>query len=370
VITASIDENAWPFAWTADGIYFSLFRRTYEVLCRVDPRSGVVDTVSDPKHIAGQFSIASHASTVAFVDAGDNEYPEINVSSLTRFAPRAITSMGNQLSPFRSARRQLIQWKSTDGTVIEGVLITPQGFDSTKKYPLLVRIHWGPNAVDRTDLEADRFYPIEQFSAKGAVILEPNYRGSIGYGEKFRALNVRNLGVGDYADVISGVDYLIGRGFVDPARVGAMGWSQGGFISAFITTYSDRFKAVSVGAGASDWTTYYVTTDQHLLGMRQYLHATPWDDPEIYKKTSPISYIKTARTPTLILHGGNDQTVPVANAFELYQALRDKGVPVRMVVYPGLGHLVYRPKQQRSVMHENLDWFSHYLWGDPLGATR
>ncbi len=277
--------------------------------------------------------------------------------------------MGDQLSAFKSARRQLVQWKSTDGAAVEGVLITPPGFDSTKKYPLLVVIHGGPTGVDRTTLGADRYYPVELFASKGAVILRPNYRGSAGYGEKFRALNVRNLGVGDYADVISGVDYLIARGFVDRSRVASMGWSEGGYISAFITTFSDRFRAVSVGAGISDWMTYYVNTDIHPF-TRQYLHATPWDDPEIYKKTSPITYIKTAKTPTLIQHGGSDKRVPIPNGFELYQALRDKGVPVRMVVYPGFGHPIDKPKQQRSVMQENLDWFGHYIWGEQqLGTT-
>jgi dipeptidyl aminopeptidase/acylaminoacyl peptidase len=368
-ITTSFDENASPFAWDKDGIYFSPLERTYQVLSRVDPKSGAVETLSDLKHIAGQFSLARHASTVAFVAAGDNAYPEIGVSDIKPFAPKAITAMGDQLSAFKSARRQLVQWKSTDGAAVEGVLITPPGFDSTKKYPLLVVIHGGPTGVDRTTLGADRYYPVELFAAKGAVILRPNYRGSAGYGEKFRALNVRNLGVGDYADVISGVDYLIARGFVDRSRVASMGWSEGGYISAFITTFSDRFRAVSVGAGISDWMTYYVNTDIHPF-TRQYLHATPWDDPEIYKKTSPISYIKTAKTPTLIQHGGSDKRVPIPNGFELYQALRDKGVPVRMVVYPGFGHPIDKPKQQRSVMQENLDWFGHYIWGDQqIGAT-
>jgi len=368
-ITTSFDENVSPFAWDKDGIYFSPLMRTYQVLSRVDPKAGTVEILSDPKRVAGQFSLARHASTMAFVAAGDNAYPEIAVSDIKPFAPKAITTMGDQLSAFKSARRQLVQWKSTDGAAVEGVLITPPGFDSTKKYPLLVVIHGGPTGVDRTTLGADRYYPIELFASKGAVILRPNYRGSAGYGEKFRALNVRNLGVGDYADVISGVDYLIARGFVDRSRVASMGWSEGGYISAFITTFSDRFRAVSVGAGISDWMTYYVNTDIHPF-TRQYLHATPWDDPEIYKKTSPITYIKTAKTPTLIQHGGSDKRVPIPNGFELYQALRDKGVPVRMVVYPGFGHPIDKPKQQRSVMQENLDWFGHYIWGEQqLGTT-
>ena len=271
--------------------------------------------------------------------------------------------MDEQLKGFRLAHREVISWNSSDGTRIEGVLYKPADFDPKKKYPLLVVIHGGPTGVDMPIVSADRYYPIERFVAKGALVLRPNYRGSAGYGEKFRALNVRNLGVGDYADVISGVDHLIARGWVDKERVGAMGWSQGGYISAFITASSDRFKAVSVGAGISDWMTYYANTDITPF-TRQYLHATPWDDPEIYRKTSPVSYIAKAKTPTLIQHGENDRRVPIPNAYELREALEDKGVPVKMVVYKGFGHGINKPKQQRAVMEENDKWFAQYIWGE------
>jgi dipeptidyl aminopeptidase/acylaminoacyl peptidase len=142
-----------------------------------------------------------------------------------------------------------------------------------------------------------------------------------------------------------------------------MGWSQGGYISAFITCSSDRFKAVSVGAGISDWMTYYVNTDIHPF-TRQYLKATPWDDAEIYRKTSPISYVKNAKTPTLIQHGELDKRVPIPNAYELRQALEDRGVPVKMIVYKGFGHGIDKPKQQRAVLEQNYEWFSQWIWGD------
>jgi len=174
---------------------------------------------------------------------------------------------------------------------------------------------------------------------------------------------VRNLGVGDAWDVVSGVDHLIARGMVDENRVGAMGWSQGGYISAFLTCSSDRFKAISVGAGPSDWMTYYVNTDIPPF-TRQYLRATPWTDPEIYRKTSPITYVNSARTPTLIQHGDLDRRVPVPNAYELYRALHDRGVPVRLVVYKGFGHVINKPKEQRHVMEENYEWFSRYIWAE------
>ncbi|MEZ4901000.1 MAG: prolyl oligopeptidase family serine peptidase [Spirosomataceae bacterium] len=212
-------------------------------------------------------------------------------------------------------------------------------------------------------ISADRYYPIEQFVNKGALVLRPNYRGSAGYGSAFRALNVRNLGVGDYADVISGVDFLIAKGWVNKDKVGAMGWSQGGYISAFITTFSNRFKATSVGAGISNWATYYQNTDITPF-TRQYLKGTPWNDPEIYQKTSPISYIKTAQTPTLIQHGELDKRVPIANAYELRLALEDNNVPVKMVVYKGFGHGITKPKQMLQVMEENLHWFGKWIFGE------
>ena len=142
-----------------------------------------------------------------------------------------------------------------------------------------------------------------------------------------------------------------------------MGWSQGGYISAFITCSSDRFKAVSVGAGISDWMTYYVNTDIHPF-TRQYLKATPWEDAEIYARLRRSFTSRTRKTPTLIQHGELDKRVPIPNAYELRQALEDRGVPVKMVVYKGFGHGIDKPKQQRAVMEANYEWFSQWIWGE------
>jgi dipeptidyl aminopeptidase/acylaminoacyl peptidase len=277
-----------------------------------------------------------------------------------------VTDLGAQLKDWTLGTSEVISWKSADGTVIEGVLHKPADFAAGRRYPLLVVIHGGPAGVSRpAKFRTNSVYPIDIWLAKGALVLEPNYRGSAGYGEKFRALNVRNLGVGDAWDVISGIDHLVAKGLVDRDRVGAMGWSQGGYISAFLTTHDSargRFKAISVGAGISDWMTYYVNTDIHPF-TRQYLKATPWDDPAIYAKTSPITYIKSARTPTLIQHGELDARVPIPNAYELYQGLRDQGVPAKLIVYKGFGHGLNKPKAQRAAMEHNLEWFDRYLFG-------
>jgi dipeptidyl aminopeptidase/acylaminoacyl peptidase len=277
---------------------------------------------------------------------------------------KKITDLNAQTAGWVTSTLDVVSWKSQDGATIEGVLHKPVDFDPSKKYPLLVVIHGGPTGVSRAIPFTSTIYPIDVWVPRGVLVLEPNYRGSAGYGEKFRALNVRNLGVGDAWDVLTGVDSLIARGMVDPARVGTMGWSQGGYISAFLATHdAARFKAISVGAGISDWMTYYVNTDITPF-TRQYLKATPWDDPEIYAKTSPITYIKQAKTPTLIQHGAADQRVPLPNAYELYHGLQDNHVPTKLIVYQGfggVGHGPTKPKSHRATMDHNVEWFDQYL---------
>src|SRR5467141_2801806 len=364
ILTEAFDEDPGLIGWGPDGIYFAAEQKTYAHLFRLNPATKAVEKLSAPDHMASfSFSFSQDYKKVAYRAALENQYAEVYSSDVAPWEGKKLTAMGDQLKGLALAHREVTSWKSAYGTTIEGIVYKPADFDPKRKYPLLVVIHGGPTGVDQPIVNPDRYYPIERFVAKGGLVLRPNYRGSAGYGEKFRALNVRNLGVGDYADVISGVDSLIVKGWVDKERVGSMGWSQGGYISAFITASSDRFKAVSVGAGISDWMTYYANTDITPF-TRQYLHGTPWDDPEIYKKTSPISYIAKARTPTLIQHGENDRRVPIPNAYELRQALEDRGVPVKMVVYKGFGHGITKPKQQRAVMEENEKWFAQYIWGE------
>jgi dipeptidyl aminopeptidase/acylaminoacyl peptidase len=363
VLTEQFDEHPFLVKWGGDGIYFAAMQRTKSHLLRLDPLDMTIMRVTGANNVplGGGFSLSEDCRKVASLQGDAEHYPEVCVSGVKKDAIQRLTTLGDQLKGFRLASREVVEWKSKDGTPIEGVLLKPAAFDAKRTYPLLVVIHGGPTGVDTPLRNGDQYYPLEQFAAKGALVLRPNYRGSAGYGEKFRSLNVRNLGVGDYEDVISGVDYLIAKGMVDRDRVGAMGWSQGGYISAFITTFSDRFKAVSVGAGISNWMTYYVNTDIHPF-TRQYLKATPWDDPEIYRRTSPISYLKTAKTPTLIQHGELDRRVPIPNAYELYQGLRDRGVPVKLIVFKGFGHGIDKPKQQQALMEQNLEWFGRYIF--------
>jgi dipeptidyl aminopeptidase/acylaminoacyl peptidase len=367
-VTDSFDENPGLLEWNRNGIYFNALQKTASHLFRVDPATGKTVRVSQPDDLmAGSFSFTRSADRIAFTAASPTNMNELFVSDMHRFAPRKLTNLTDQAKAFTLGTREVISWKSQDGATIEGILIKPANFDPTKKYPLLCVIHGGPTGVDRPVLMTPdaRYYPSDIWAARGALILKVNYRGSAGYGEKFRKLNVRNLGVGDAWDVLSGVDYLIGKGWVVKDKVACMGWSQGGYISAFLTTSTNRFVAISVGAGISNWATYYYNTDITPFTIN-YLGNDPAEDPAIYEKTSPMSYIKSAKTPTLIQHGELDRRVPIANGYELRQGLENRGVKVEMVVYKGFGHPITKPKAMRAVMQHNLSWFGHYIWGDPM----
>ncbi len=365
VLTSSFDENPYAIEWTEAGIYFMASKGVFLRMFLLNPSNGEVKEIADsPENIYGM-SIADDENTIAFAGFDRNTLTEIFRTTLDSYEPVRITNMTDQVSDWNTGSREVIQWKSKDGPLIEGILWKPEEFASDKKYPLLVIIHGGPAATSRPVLVSGGVYPYLQWLNKGALILQPNYRGSGGYGEEFRSLNVRNLGVGDMWDVESGVDFLIKKGLVDPEKVGAMGWSQGGYISAFLTTNSKMFKAISVGAGISNWVTYYVNTDIHPF-TRHYLKATPWEDMEIYRKTSPMTNINEASTPTLIQHGEFDRRVPIPNAYELYQGLQDVGVEVKLIVYKDFGHGISRPKEQLAAQWHNWQWFAKYIWEEEV----
>jgi dipeptidyl aminopeptidase/acylaminoacyl peptidase len=370
-LTQAFDEDPNLVDWTPAGIMFSSSQRTWSYLFSLNPQTAAITrhAVRD-SWIGGGFSISPDGMHTAFIGSGPADFPDIYIAPVASMsAARKVSDTGAQIASWPRHAREVIRWKSQDGAEIEGVLHKPADFQAGRRYPLLVVIHGGPTGVSRpVPYASSGYYPIDAFLARGALVLEPNYRGSAGYGEKFRSLNVRNLGIGDAWDVLSGIDALIQQGMVDRDRVGSMGWSQGGYISAFLTTrHSERFKAISVGAGISDWMTYYVNTDIHPF-TRQYLKATPWDDPKIYADTSPMTYIKQAKTPTLIQHGEDDARVPIPNAFQLYQGLRDQNVPVQLSIFKGFGHGLTKPKANRGAMQQNLDWFSRYIWNTPTGT--
>jgi dipeptidyl aminopeptidase/acylaminoacyl peptidase len=364
-LAKDLDENLGGFTWTNSGIFSSVWNKTQRPLYRIDPKTGNHSVfLNSPEQIYG-LAFSKNGDRLAFTGRNGDQLNEVFVASTTAPKPAKLTDMTGQIADWKVAQSEVITWKSRDGAEIEGVLHKPKDYDPSKKYPLLVIVHGGPTGIDTPSPVPGYVYPVLQWLDKGCLVLRPNYRGSAGYGEAFRSLNVENLGVGDAWDVLSGIDHLDSKGMIDKDKMGCMGWSQGGYISAFLTTNSDVFKAISVGAGISNWMTYYVNTDIHPF-TRQYLKATPWSDEDVYRKTSPMTNIARAKTPTLIQHGEFDRRVPIANAYELLQGLRDHQVPSELIVYKGFGHGINKPKERLAAVWHNWQWFNKYLWGEEV----
>lgn len=364
-LAADFDENINGLKWTKNGIFGIAWQKTQRPVLRIDPENGKAKILPINSERIWNFSFSEDGNKIAYAASNDNDITEIYHSDYPAKDSRKITESSKQLFNWSVAKSEVISWKSKDGALIEGILHKPQDYDPAKKYPLLVIIHGGPTGISTPGPTPSYVYPMVQWLNKGALILRPNYRGSAGYGEDFRSLNVKNLGVGDAWDVLSGVAYLEDKGIIDGNRVGTMGWSQGGYISAFLATNSTKFRAISVGAGISNWMTYYVNTDIHPF-TRQYLKATPWSDKKIYEKTSPMTNINKAATPTLIQHGELDKRVPVANAFELFQGLKDKGIETELIIYKGFGHGINKPKERLAATWHNWKWFGKYIWNEDI----
>jgi len=364
-LASGFDEQINDALWTSEGIFFTAWDRTKRNLYKLDPDRDRITVVKTPVNNVWSFDFDTEGKALTLTGRNGNTQTEVFKLPHRGRNFVQLTNMSDQTQPWTHGSSEVINWKSKDGTEIEGVLHKPADYDPDKRYPLLVVIHGGPTGISIPSLTYSYVYPIWHWVDQGAVVLLPNYRGSAGYGEAFRSLNVRNLGVGDAWDIMSGVDYLIEEGIADPDHMGSMGWSQGGYISAFLTTNTNRFKAISVGAGISNWMTYYVNTDIHPF-TRQYLKSTPWSDPDIYALTSPMTNINDASTPTLIQHGEFDRRVPTPNAYELYQGLQDVGVETRLVIYKGFGHGITKPKERLAAVWHNWEWFAGRVFDEEV----
>ncbi|MGE7688554.1 S9 family peptidase [Lysinibacillus sp. NPDC097214] len=359
------DSTVIPLRWSAKGILMRWQNKTnylIGLLCE----NGTVEMLSETVNcFIIDASITRDGIHLSYTKAITNETFEIYLDD------KKITNENSFFKGKLKSNREVISWQCSDGLEIEGVLSTPVDFDANKKYPLLVVIHGGP-AWASFPIFSDCFnekYPIEQFIEKGFIVLEPNYRGSSGYGNVFLNANYRKLGIANYDDVICEVDKLVNKGIADKDRVGGMGWSNGGYISAFCSTFSSRFKAISVGGGITNWSSHYVNTDIPYF-IRMYLGNTPWNDQEIYTKTSPMTYIKSACTPTLIQHGEKDARVPITNAYELYQGLIDMEVDTELIIFKEMAYSSDYPGTNVAIMKQNLMWFAHYILGESMKDFR
>ena len=296
---------------------------------------------------------------LGFTSQSPADPPEAFVTRAEAFEPKQVSRVQPTLPP--TGKTEVLTWKAPDGTPVDGLFTAGK----TARAPLLLIIHGGPSGVyQQSYLGTASIYPVAVFHDQGYAVLRCNVRGSSGYGKAFRFANYRDWGGGDYQDLLAGVETVLASGAVDPERMGVMGWSYGGALSCWITTQTSRFKAASVGAGVIDLVSMTGTTDVPSF-IPDYFGGEFWDQGPLWAARSPLNHIKSARTPTLIQHGESDARVPIGQGYELYNALKRQGVPVRMMVYPRQGHGFTEPKMTLAGARHNLEWFARYVKGGP-----
>jgi dipeptidyl aminopeptidase/acylaminoacyl peptidase len=331
-------------------------------LFSVNVRSGDIERMTPPRGRNYQWELSRDGRRWAWLHSSASWPGEIYTADLYLKNPVPLSDANPWLreEKIRLAKVEVIKWQNRDRQWIEGVLTLPVDYAPGKKYPLILNPHGGPSgAVTESFSSTSQF-----FAGNGFMILQPNFRGSSNYGQEFLNANRGYWGIRDYDDCMTGVDFCIEQGWADPDRLICYGWSYGGYMSFWIVTQTDRFKAVSPGAGLSNLYSMYSTTDiPHYLS---WFFGTPWDFEEKYEKLSAIRFVKQVKSPVLIMHGANDARVPPEQSVEFYQALRDLGKDVTFIRYPRERHGIREPRHQMDRLRRYLFFFAKHVGLTPI----
>ncbi len=359
------DEQPNVIGWAADGkrIYFSETRGTTTAISTINVETGAITDIEKGRAVYSGINL-NHARSMFGLSMQNNDIPvEAYVTRVDGFAPSKVSAANVNLQKPPLGKMEVVRWKSGDGMEIEGILNYPVNYRQGVRVPLLLVIHGGPTGVfTQNYADSPNLYPTAVFNARGYAVLRGNPRGSSGYGKKFRHANYKDWGGGDYKDLMAGVDHVIGMGVADSNRLGVMGWSYGGFMTSWVITQTKRFKAASIGAAVTNLMSFNGTAD--IPGfIPDYMGAQFWDNLDVYRQHSAMFNIKGASTPSLIQHCEGDLRVPISQGYELYNALKQQGVPVRMLVMPRQAHGPTEPKMMLKIMQTNVEWFDKMLIG-------
>ena len=362
-----LDRNADGPVWSPDGeaIYFIAMDRVRWQLYSASKGEGEIHQITHGDWVIGAISIADDGDTFLCSRSESYAPADVYVGSIRTGEMKRLTKLNPEIENFALGEVQVIQWQSSDGLEIEGLLCLPVGYEVGKNYPLIVEPHGGPRSSRDLGFKPTWHY----FSGEGFAYFAPNFRGGDGYGNDFATANYNDWGGGDYQDIMTGVDFLIKQGIADPDRLIVGGSSYGGYMTCWIITHTDRFKAACNVCGVINLVSFYAQTDIPNF-MSLYFAGPPSQRLALYRERSPISHVNRAQTPTLILHGEEDIRVPLPQSEEFYAGLKASGVETVFVKYPREGHSIGEPRHQLDMLNRQLAWYNRYITHDAKGDEK
>jgi dipeptidyl aminopeptidase/acylaminoacyl peptidase len=353
--------------WSEDGdtYYFTTGVKVTTQLHALDVSDGSVRQITDER---AALSVSRDEDTgVILINYSDPRTPPtlFTVDRLDHVTDRSrwvqLVDANPQVAELALGEEVEVNWTSTDGKTVGGVLVYPVGYQEGRRYPLIVAIHGGPASADV--LRFNGGYNAQVYAGAGYAVLKPNYRGSRNYGNAHRTDIVGDYFTLGFDDIMTGVDHLITQGIVDGNRMGALGWSAGGHWSNWILTHTDRFKAISSGAGTMNWISMYAQSD--VQRNRQFYIGDDflYENFEPYWDQSPLKYIANASTPTMIHVVEGDPRVPSPQSVELHMALKKLDVPTELFMYPGRSHGIPDPRNRLVKAVSEMAWMDYYVRG-------
>ncbi|MEI6813221.1 MAG: prolyl oligopeptidase family serine peptidase [bacterium] len=369
---AGYDGPVTPGWWSDDSktIYSREGIKATTQVVAIDVATGKVKPVTSVKgSVTAARDEVSNAVVITYTDP-KTPSSYYTVPTIDQISDRAkwirLTDANPQVSQMALGDESEITWKSNDGTSVGGVLLKPVGYVLGQKYPLIVSIHGGPAAAD--ELTFNGGYGAQVYAGAGYMVLMPNYRASTNYGDTFKTETQGDYFTKGYQDIMTGVDYLIAQGMVDPNQMGVLGWSAGGHYSNWIETHTTRFKAISSGAGVANWVSMYGQSDtqrlrQWYLGDKMFFEGNEYEN---WWKQSPIATVKNAKTPMMIHVVDGDPRVPRPQSEEMHMALKRVGVPTEFFVYPGTTHGIPEARDQYTKSMSEFDWMEKWVRGKPV----
>ena len=362
-LTETFDERIQRFVWTPSGIYFTANMQGEVPLFKLDVNAKKAEKISAQQGVqVTSFSLANDGA-VAVTRSGFRHPADVFVGAPGAAPNRHVTDVNRQLLSERTlAPVETLKYKADDGLELQGWLVKPMPFDPARKHPLVLRIHGGPAGMYGTNFD----HEVHVLSARGYAVLFINPRGSTGYGQNFVRANQKDWLGKDYADLMKGVDTALAQNaWIDPKRLAVYGCSYGGYMTNWIITQTTRFAAAVPECGMSDMVTLWGTTDG-ARSPEEPFGGTPWETFDLWWGRSPLKFANKVKTPSLFIHGEQDYRVPLAQAQQMFRALKRHGVDTELVIYAGESHGEFangKPAHYVDRIERVIAWFDKYASG-------